>query len=530
MRESLAVPLPGAGLRRLSAPVFRRALVAGVSRVLAQRELLDRINVFPVPDGDTGANLSHTLRALLATLREAKGAHLGALLQRLADSALDGARGNSGTILAQYLLGFSAAAAPHRHLDLERLAEAALAGERAAYAAVAAPREGTMLSVMQAFTAELIDQARRGAGDLAGALLSALESARRALAETPLRLAELRAAGVVDAGAKGFVEFVAGMMELFAGRRRPPATGLAVEQPAAPPTATEQSSRFRFCCECVLTGESLRPETLREELAALPADSLVLAGTREKLKIHGHADDPAAFFAVVGRYGRLAHRKADDMRAQQHRGAAVALLADSGADLPDGLLAAGGVHLVPVRVAFGEEEFLDKLSLSPAEFYARLRRESRPPRTSQPPPADFHRALEFLLSHHQAVLGIHLSRRLSGTLQAAEAAAGRLDSSRIRLVDSENASAGQGLLVSYAAEAIAAGLSLPEAARVVEAMVPRTRSFAVLNDLRHAERGRRAGWGKCSSSARSSPTARDGSASPGRCSARAGARSVSPPG
>lgn len=487
-------PPPGAGLRRLSAPLFRRALAAGVARVLAQRELLDRINVFPVPDGDTGANLSHTLRAMLGALREVRGAHLGALLERLADSALVGARGNSGAILAQYVLGFSAAAAPHRHLDLARLAEAASAGERAAYAAVSAPREGTMLSVMRAFTLELIEQARRDAVDLAAALQSALEGARRALAETPQKLAELRAAGVVDAGAKGFVEFVAGMLELLGGRGRGAPLPRAVEAPPSAPApleGLEPDTRFRYCCECVLVGQELAVETLREALAALPADSLVLAGSRAKLKVHGHAEDPEAFFALLARFGAVTQRKADDMQAQQRRAGAIAVVADSGADLPSALLASGAVHVVPVRVAFGEEEFLDKLALSPEAFFSRLRAERQPPRTSQPPPADFQRAFEFLLSHHQAVLGIHLSRRLSGTLQSAEAAAARVDPGRILLIDTANASAGQGLLVAYAVEALAAGLSLTETAQAVGAMVARTRSFAVLADLRHAERGGR---------------------------------------
>lgn len=494
MSDLLATPSPPAALRRVSAATFRRALELGVARVLAHRELLDRINVFPVPDGDTGANLAHTLRAMLAALPGAKGAHLGSCLKRLADSALDGARGNSGAILAQYLLGFSAAAAPHRHLDLAALAEAAAAGERAAYAAVASPREGTMLSVMRAFTAELLEQARKGADDLAAALKSALEGARKALAETPEKLAELRAAGVVDAGAKGFVEFVAGMLELLGGRR-PRLEPALVKQPAsliaaATSEAVADDTRFRYCCECVLSGVDLAIASLRDALTQLPAESVVIAGSREKLRIHGHTDDPAAFFALAARFGKVAGCKADDMRTQQNRAATLALLADSGADLPDELFAASRVHLVPVRVAFGEEEFLDKLGLHPDEFFARLRASGAPPRTSQPPPADFQRAFEFLLSHHRGVLGVHLSRRLSGTMQSAEAAARRA-SGRVRLVDSENASAGQGLLVAYAAEAIAAGLSLDEAAVVVEAMVPRTRSYAVLQDLGHAERGGR---------------------------------------
>ncbi|MDW8478884.1 MAG: DegV family protein [Xanthomonadales bacterium] len=484
--------LPPLRLRRLSATAFRRALAAGVARVLAQRELLDRINVFPVPDGDTGANLAHTLRAVLGAARDERRRHLGLLLGRIADRALDGARGNSGVILAQFLQGFSAAAASRPALDLPALAAAAAAGERAAHAAVAEPREGTMLSVMRAFAGELAEQARGGVEDLAAALAAALARARRALAETPVWLAELRAAGVVDAGAKGFVELIAGMLETL-GRRGPPPAALPEPDPTGPSPRAEApcASSYRYCCECLLLGEGAEREAVRARLAGFPCDSLVIAGVPGRLRLHAHADDPAALFSHLEALARVSAPKADDMRAQRAPAGGVALLADSGADLPEGLPGSASIHVVPVRVAFGEEEHLDKLSLASADFYRRLRAGGAPPRTSQPPPGDFQRAFEQLLSHHRAVVGVHISARLSGTLQSARAAAERCDPARIRLVDSRNASAGQGLLVAYAAEAIADGLGAEEVARLTAAMVPRTRSYAVLADLRHAERGGR---------------------------------------
>ncbi|MFO0447081.1 MAG: DegV family protein, partial [Pseudomonadota bacterium] len=146
---------------------------------------------------------------------------------------------------------------------------------------------------------------------------------------------------------------------------------------------------------------------------------------------------------------------------------------------------------VPVRVNFGEHSYLDKVSLSPAQFYELLERSPVPPKTSQPPPGDFRRLFEFLASHYESVVSINVAGRSSGTKQAAEAAAARIAQARVHVVDTGNASLGQGLLAMHAAECAAAGMDAAEIVASVQRMIPRTRTFGCLATLDYGIRGGR---------------------------------------
>jgi uncharacterized protein len=484
-------------LERVSAAALQRALRAGIARVLSRREHLNRINVFPVADGDTGSNLSFTLHAVLGGALRGRKAHAGVLLTRVAEHAIDGARGNSGAILAQFFQGASEAVGDVAVFESSHLAVAVSSGSRQAREALSEPKEGTILSVIHAFAAELHAQVQGGMHDLRVALAQAVTRARAALADTPRQLAVLRAAGVVDAGAQGFVDMVEGMLEFLEQGRHVARIEIAREsETAIDATGAEPvDPDHRFCTECIVSCDGVDRSALRAALAAMDAVSVVIAGTRNKVRIHAHVADPARLFDVAAGFGAVSARKADDMLAQaRSRGegaAQVAVVTDSGADLPDWAYEELGVHVVPVRLSFGDADYLDKVSLSSEEFYRELASNPQHPRTSQPPPGDFRRLYEFLLSHHPAVLSVNLSRRLSGTLQAAEAAAERLDPDRMRVIDTENAAAGQGLLVMYAAEAARAGLDADQVARLTRAMVPRTRTFAVMPNLAYAVRGGR---------------------------------------
>ncbi|MGI8561142.1 MAG: DAK2 domain-containing protein, partial [Luteimonas sp.] len=185
----------------VTAPTLRRALISGAQRVIAGRERLNRINVFPVADGDTGNNLAFTLGGLLNGALRQRSGHLGALLQRVSEEAIDGARGNSGAILAQFLHGVAEHARGHPVLEAGDLAAAVGHGARQARAALSDPVEGTILSVIDRFA-----EALAVAGDAAHAtprlaFAHALGEARTALARTPEQMPLLRMAGVVDAGA-----------------------------------------------------------------------------------------------------------------------------------------------------------------------------------------------------------------------------------------------------------------------------------------------------------------------------------------
>ena len=482
----------------LSGDSLARALVSGIHRVIDGQEFLNQINVFPVPDGDTGTNLSLSLGAALPVLRQDEQKHLGTLLAAIADALLDGARGNSGAIMAQFFQGMSDSAGDLSKFTPYTFAKAVTMGSDYAHDAMSNPREGTILSVIAAFAASVEDQGKRsGDGDFPELIRNALEESERALAETQEQLDVLRKAGVVDAGAKGFVELVDGMSEYLTTGNIVPEPDLSLLSIEAPVVTVGSSleSGYRFCTECIVTGTDINRRKLREALAEL-GDSLVLAGTKRKAKIHIHVDEPDQVFELAREFGHVSAEKADDMRRQQtsshDASRRFAVITDSAADIPDEDMERLDIHMVPCRVQFGDRGYLDKVSITADEFFEELRTNPSHPTTSQPAPGDFRRQYQFLASHFADVLSINLTGMASGTLEAARSAAERVNAhGRVHVINSRNASLGQGLLVVAAAEYAKAGLGVQDAITAVEKLIPDTRTYGMLKDLRFAVRGGR---------------------------------------
>ncbi len=483
---------------QLSGDRFASALISGIHRVIDDQELLNQINVFPVPDGDTGTNLSLSLGAALPVLQQSSETHLGTLLAAVADALLDGARGNSGAIMAQFFQGMSDSAGELSRFTPHTFAKAVSMGNDYAHDAMSEPREGTILSVIDAFAGSISDYRKSAAdGSFAALIRKALEHAKAALAHTPEQLDVLRKAGVVDAGAKGFVDLVDGMSEYLSTGNivaEPDLSLVAIEAPLVTAGSSLQSG-YRFCTECIVTSVDIDRRKLREALAEL-GDSLVLAGTKRKAKIHIHVDEPERVFDVARRYGDVSAEKADDMRRQQtsshDANRRFAVITDSAADIPDEDMERLDIHMVPCRIQFGDRGYLDKVSITADEFFEELRTNPNHPTTSQPAPGDFRRQYQFLASHFADVLSINLTGMVSGTLEAARSAAERVNAhGRMHVINSRNASLGQGLLVVAAAEYAKAGLSVEDAIAAVEKLIPETRTYGLLRDLRFAVRGGR---------------------------------------
>lgn len=480
------------------------ALRAGICRLMSREETINKINVFPVPDGDTGTNLALTLQAVLAVLRASPDAHAGRTLTRVADAALDGARGNSGAILAQFLLGLCDRAGHLAELGTEAFADAVSSGASYARESLAEPTEGTILTVLTEFAAAATLAVReRGARDFPSLFHAALAAAQRALEATRGQLESLRRANVVDAGALGFVELVAGMSGYLDTGVIPdddaPLPLIHDEQPAA---GQEEDLEYRYCTECMITGEGIDRRKLREAASTL-GSSLVVAGTHRKVRLHLHLNEPRRLFELAARHGTVSGEKADDMRRQQEMahhdsGRLVAIVTDSAADLPDSVMERLDIHMVPVRVHFGAHSYLDKVSLSPEQFFRELATNPQHPKTSLPPPGDFRRAFEFLGSHYRAVVYIGLTSRVSGTFQSAETAAGRARTrARIVTVDSGTAALGQGLIAMRAAEVAAAGGDADAVRDAAITACRRTSTWGCLVTLEYAVRGGRVpGWVK----------------------------------
>ena len=482
-------------LTRIDAACLRQALAAGIAHVLERRELLNRINVFPVPDGDTGTNLGFTLRAVHQAIQQPEDLDLPGLLDLAADAALDGARGNSGAIIAQYIQGAREAIRSTEPLAAEGLARMLESAAHSAWSALAEPVDGGLPTVLQAFAGAMQEQAELGESDIRQQYQQALNAARQALSRTQDQLPALRQAGVVDAGGQGFIDLLDGIWS-FMETGEAPQLPSARQVPVAELAQTDTASEFRFCTECIIeasAGESLDSTAVQAALATLEADSVVVAGSARKLRVHLHTDRPADAFLACEAFGTLASQKADDMHGQQRLmdlPGEVAVVTDSGADIPPSEQERLHIQIVPVRVNFGDDEYMDRVSLSADEFYDLLQSRPEKPQTSQPPPGDFRRQYELLTGHGYQVVSVNLSRQLSGTLQAAESAAARSDG-QVQIVDTLNASAGQALLVIAAAEKAQAGASADEVIAEVEALRPETRSYGFIDDLSWGVRGGR---------------------------------------
>ena len=475
------------------------ALTSGIHRVLAKQELLNRINVFPVADSDTGTNLSLTLGSALGPLSNPGEMHLGTMLAAVADALLDGARGNSGAIVAQFFQGMSDSAGEITRFTTYTFGKAVSMGNDYAHDALSEPREGTVLSVIAAFSQSIAHQVSNvREGEFPAVMSTALERVEAALANTPNQLEVLRKAGVVDAGAKGFTELVAGIAGyLQDGTIAPlPDTSFAHElEPALNFLEADNDSQFRFCTECIVTGTDINRRKLREALAEL-GDSLVLAGTKRKAKIHIHVDEPEAVFDLAREYGEVSAQKADDMHRQQHAThgdkQGFAVIVDSAADITDEDMESHDIHMVPCRIQFGEHGYLDKVGITIDEFYSELESNPHHPSTSQPSPGDFRRQFQFLASHFDDVISINVMSGASGTYDAACLAASRTNArGNVHVIDSRNGSMGQGQLAVLAAECAEAGLDVERTIAAVEAQATQTTSYIILKDLRYAVRGGR---------------------------------------
>jgi DAK2 domain fusion protein YloV len=273
-------------VRRLARPT--------VAALEASRRRIDDLNVYPVPDGDTGTNLTLTARAVTEALDGLDDGDREQIAREIARAALMGARGNSGVILSQIVRGFADVIGPSATIDSPTLARAFRSASDAAYRAVREPVEGTMLTVIR----ELAEDAEaRATPDLpVGGLLRALvQRGEDAVARTPQQLEILREAGVVDAGGAGLLELVRGLTAAVTGEELPPLPAGLEE--VSLDAIHQERSRYRYCTVFVVEGEGLDAEALERELERL-GDSLMVVGDESALKVHVHTDDPGAALSL----------------------------------------------------------------------------------------------------------------------------------------------------------------------------------------------------------------------------------------
>jgi uncharacterized protein len=274
------------------------------------RGRIDDLNVYPVPDGDTGTNLALTLRGVVEALGQSAATDRPTLARETTRAALMSARGNSGVILSQIVRGAAEVLGSAETMDAGVVGRAFRGASDDAYRAVRRPVEGTMLTVIR----ELAEAAEQEAATLEPAelLTRLVERGEEAVARTPEQLDVLREAGVVDAGAAGLVELLRGLAASAAGEPLPETPML--EEPTVE-AIHQEPSRYRYCTTFVVEGQQLDAEALEAEVDKL-GDSLLVVGDSEALKVHVHTDDPGAALSLGTRAGTIEAVEIADMHRQ----------------------------------------------------------------------------------------------------------------------------------------------------------------------------------------------------------------------
>ncbi len=479
---------------------FYYSFLAGAQKIFDHYQGLNKINVFPVADGDTGTNLASTMRSIIDTSIPTQNIKVTA--DALADAALIGARGNSGIIFAQFLYGFSNEIEDEKNLTVESFAEIVKKAVVYAYEAIANPVEGTMISVMRDW-ADYIYVLKDQIKDFNQLIIASYSKATEALQDTPKKLEVLRKNNVVDAGAKGFVFFLEGMIDFFKHgelKKLASARNVTKIKDFEEIVHDESELTHRYCTEALISFEKEDKENknrLKETIEKY-GDSLVIAGSPKKLRIHIHTDDPAKLFYSIKDQGNITYKKVDDMKMQSdivhHRKWNTALITDSTCDLPQEIIEKYQIHVVPLTVHFEKDFYLDALTITPDKFYELLEQSKTNPTTSQPTYKDFTNKYNYLASHYDSIVGIHLSEKMSGTYsnsrKAAYAIQERQDKN-ISVFSSNKVTISLGLQVLRAAEAIEIGETYDDIIKQIEDWKSKSHLYVTAQSLKYLIRGGR---------------------------------------
>jgi DAK2 domain fusion protein YloV len=310
----------------LTTTALHEALGVAERWLALNREGINAVNVYPVPDGDTGTNMLLTWRSARDGAAEALSESLEVYGRGFARAALLGARGNSGVILSQFVRGLAEALEGAETLDGARLARCLEAGATAAYTAVSTPVEGTMLTVMRDAATAAVGATAAGA-ELLGTLTAAADEADASVERTPELLPRLREAGVVDAGGLGVAALLRGIWYGLRGESLPEPP--PVEHGIVDLEAVAHEGHG-YCTEFVILGQSLDRDELLRALEAAGAESVLVVGDTEALHVHVHHDDPGPALSIGARAGALDAVKVDNMQLQHetwtaaHEGAGAA--------------------------------------------------------------------------------------------------------------------------------------------------------------------------------------------------------------
>ena len=306
----------------VDAKILGRMFLSGAKNLEAKKEWINELNVFPVPDGDTGTNMTLTIMSAASEVNALSEPDMKKLAKAISSGSLRGARGNSGVILSQLLRGFTKVIEQYEEIDAPIFAKSFEKAVETAYKAVMKPKEGTILTVAKG-AAEKAAEIAENSENLKQFFTEVIEEAETVLAKTPELLPVLKEAGVVDSGGQGLVEVLKGALDGYLGKE----INLDFVKPAAKPAITtpvsskESNIKFGYCTEFIIMLErkftEKDEEKFKEYLMSI-GDSLVVVADEDIVKVHVHTNAPGEAIQKALTYGQLSNMKIDNMRLEHH--------------------------------------------------------------------------------------------------------------------------------------------------------------------------------------------------------------------
>jgi DegV family protein with EDD domain len=465
------------------------AFLHGAYEVVSNRQFLNKINVFPVQDGDTGTNLSSLMETIIN--ESTKGETVKQTLESFSDAAIRGARGNSGIIFAQYIYGLSMEISDQEFIDYNQYASASKKAAEYAYDAIEQPVEGTILTVMRDW-GEALSKQDGSSNTITELMSAAIVVLNDAVIKTQFQLKELRKAKVVDAGANGFSFFIHGMLEYFKkGNSIDPDSINKLQRDSISVEVEHDMNAeitYRYCTECLLRSEKIDTKSIKKSLSSL-GDSLIVAANKDQVRIHIHSNEPERVFELLRQNGNVEYQKVDDMKKQQdtmlRRKSDIALLTDSIADVPQEFIDAEQIHVINLNILFENTSFIDKLSITPRQLLDYSKDSKDLPTTSQPDEKSIENILLYLSTHYKSLIILTVSKQLSGTYSTIKRVANRIESDdfKIDVIDTKQNSGAQGLLVAKAADLIAEGYEQKKIVDTIIADIPRSKILVRVKTL-----------------------------------------------
>jgi len=473
------------------------AFVAGSQQLLSHQEEINSINVFPVKDKDTGTNLASTIRSVIDTIKPDKS--YKKTINNIAEAALIGARGNSGVIFAQFLNGLNAETKNKQGVSLNEFVESVYKSIPFLYKAVANPIEGTMLTVIREWS-DFLYSKKDTSSDFNKVILDSIAVLEKSLFETTSKLKSLKKYNFVDAGAKGFVVFIKGITDFIKNGNIRLLSREKIEIVSLVHSDDEiidEQLTYRYCTEAILKNLHTNTDLLKQFLCK-NGDSVVVAGSKSTCRIHIHTNHPAELFYKLKDIGTITFQKVDDMQRQReiisNRKWNIALVTDSTCDLSQELIDFYQINVLPLNINFGENHYLDKITLQPDQFYSLLDSSKEIPKTSQVNESSFTNLYSHLASNYDAIISIHLTSKFSGTYSNSLKAAQRIQKEfkkNIYVIDSKNLSGALGLLVLKTAKNIEAGISAETIVKSLKKDISNSKIYVSVKNLKYMIKGGR---------------------------------------